>query len=84
MKLHYYGDLEEFEHFVTDLQLLAWVRELPKGVYQVRCCDGGNMNWSSTSKRIWFDGDPNECRKLEDSVIQYLTVEHRPQFKYHQ
>lgn len=82
MKTCFHGDLEDFEAFVLDLQLLAWVKELPNGVYRVSCADGSNMNWSSTTKRVWFDGDTEAARGLEDLVKQYFEVEHLPQFMY--
>ena len=82
MKFCFHGDLEDFEAFVTDLHLPTWVHQLPNGIYQVRFFNRANMNWSSTSKRLWFDGDPAGCRYLEEEIERYSALEHFPQFTY--
>lgn len=82
MKFCFHGDLEEFEALVIDMQLLAWVYELPNGIYQVRCCDESNVFWSNLSKQIWFEGELAACQRLQESFMQYLTVEHFPRFTY--
>lgn len=82
MKFCFHGNLEAFEAFVTDLQLPTSVHQLPNGIYQARFFNRANMNWSSTSKRLWLNGDPTACRSLEQAIERYFALEHFPQFTY--
>jgi predicted nucleotide-binding protein len=49
-----------------------WV-ERGNGVWQLRCFDGANLNWSSTRKTIWCDGKQEARSSLEvqlDSILE--------------
>jgi predicted nucleotide-binding protein len=64
--------------FVGDLQALKdklllagidgeWV-ERPNQVYQLKCADGSNINWSATKGTVWCDGKMAAKGALEQKV----------------
>jgi predicted nucleotide-binding protein len=54
-----------------------WV-ERGQGVWQLRCPDGANLNWSSTKGTIWCDGKESAKSALEAKVADTLETSFEP------
>src|SRR6185312_2257997 len=48
------------------------------GVWQLKCPDGANMNWSSTKGTIWCDGKAVAKSALETKVAVALETSFEP------
>lgn len=46
--------------------------ERNNGVWQLRCENGANVNWSSTKGTLWCDGNPDSKRSLEGRLEEIL------------
>jgi predicted nucleotide-binding protein len=46
--------------------------ERNNGIFQFRCRDGANLNWSSTKGTLWCDGDAQAKAGLEERIARVL------------
>lgn len=52
-----------------------WAPE-PNSVYMMRCTNGTNLHWASSSKRVWFDGPVEAQRQLALQLQTDLLTVH--------
>jgi hypothetical protein len=70
MNTKFEGTFEQLHQLFNTLGIEGCWEPEPNGVYMVRCACGANMHWASTSKSIWFDGNSDAVRLLQQRLIE--------------
>lgn len=66
------GSLEELKDRVLVAGCDGEWFDRPNGIYQMKCQDGANLNWASTTGKLWCDGDLKAKSILEERVAKVL------------
>ena len=56
--LKFMGSIQGLRQLLHTRNLIGRWENQPNGVFMWRGSDGGNLHWASTTKSVWFSGQP--------------------------
>ena len=56
--LQFMGSIHDLRQLLRTRNLLGRWEDQPNGVFMWRGSEGGNLHWASTTKSVWFSGQP--------------------------
>ena len=56
--LKFMGSFEDLRQLLRTRNLIGRWENQPNGVFMWRGSEGGNLHWASTTKSVWFSGQP--------------------------
>ena len=57
-KFKFMGSFKDLRQLLRKRNLIGRWEDQPNGVFMWRDSKGGNLHWASTTKSVWFSGQP--------------------------
>ena len=69
------GSFEDLRQLLRTNNLIGRWETQPNGVFMWRDSKGGNFNWASTTKSVWFSGKPIFKDLLTTQIQEIISAD---------
>ena len=69
------GSFKDLGELLRKRNLIGRWEDQPNGVFMWRGSDGGNLHWASTTKSVWFSGQPIFKYLLTTQIQEIISAD---------
>ncbi len=73
--LKFMGSIYDLRQLLRTNNLIGRWEDEPNGVFMWRSNKGGNLHWASTTKSVWFSGQPIFRDLLATQITEIISAE---------